>query len=72
MELTKRDVLEEIPRFKRDGESRVRPDFKDLYRIVASHKLEPHELDFFRREIIARKELLGIKPPKHAPRRSMF
>lgn len=63
MEITKRDVLAEIPMFTRDGVPKIRPDFRDLHRVVASHKMTQEELSYFKEEIIARKEALGIKPP---------
>lgn len=60
MAATKEAVLREIPRFKKHGEYTVRPDFKDLYRVITSQTLTSFDLEFLRREIVARRERLGF------------
>lgn len=58
--VSKQGVLDEIPVFKRDGQTLVRKDFRDLHRIVSSQKLSQEEIEFFYREIVARKKALGF------------
>lgn len=57
---TKEEVLREIPLFKRDGEYEIRPAFKELHRVIVSQKLTDFDLEFLRREIIARRQRLGF------------
>lgn len=56
--LTKAIVLREIPLRKWGGEYVPFKDFKDLKRVIESQKLSQEDLEFFRREIIARRALL--------------
>lgn len=59
MEVTKDEILMAIPRSK----NQIRSDFRDLHRVVSSHKMSPSELSLLKQEVHARIEKLGIKPP---------
>lgn len=60
MPATKEAVLREIPTFSRDGEYKIRPAFKELHRVLSSQKLTEFDLEFLRREIVARRKRLGF------------
>jgi hypothetical protein len=57
----RREIALEIPRFRYKETCRVRPDFKDLNRVLLTQKLDTHDLSFLKRETIARRERLGLK-----------
>ena len=59
-EITREAVLREIPRYNRKGESLIRPDFRDLRRVVVSQTMGPGDLEFIYREVVARKKRLGF------------
>lgn len=60
MAATKESVIREIPLFKRAGEYEIRPAFKELHRVLSSQKLTDFDLEFLRREIVARRKRLGF------------
>lgn len=59
-QITKESVLREIPLFSNGDHTKVRPAFRELHRVLISQKLSPSDLDFLKREIIARKKRLGF------------
>lgn len=59
--MNKDDILKEFPlKTGRDGEPTTWPDFMDLQRIIKSQKLSGPDMEFFRREVIARREARGL------------
>lgn len=56
--LTKESVLREIPLRRWGGEYVPFKDFKDLKRIIESQMMTQEDLEFFQREIVARRKKL--------------
>ncbi len=57
---TREAVILEIPTFKRANGYHVRPQFRELHRVLSSQKLTDFDVEFLRREIVARKKRLGL------------
>ena len=69
--LTKEEVLKELPLRKREGAVVTFAEFLDLKRMAESLKLGEDGLSFVKREVVARRERLGLvagmqHPPKTA------
>lgn len=59
--ISKQSVLSELPLKKHKDEIvPASPEFKDLYRQIKSLRLDEPALEFFKREVIAKRESLGF------------
>jgi len=60
MENIRTRALRSIPYFA----GKVRADFRDLYRVLASQTASEEDLAFIERGILARRERLKVREPK--------
>ncbi|TXH40871.1 MAG: hypothetical protein E6Q97_38860 [Desulfurellales bacterium] len=61
-EITKQDLLNELPKRRLRGEAETYDDFRDLEEMILKCKFTQGEMGFLRREIVARREKSGLKP----------